>query len=139
MLSLTLPVSLLSFQPVNACSQFVELKHQYFNFQLDCQIIECNPCLEKFLSEAPALHETYCNSLCLADPFRQMGHDGRPWSPRSRATPQGLDQSTLRDREGPKSERCKESVSGQCRMRSEVSWADVRKRCIKDSRFCEFL
>ena len=28
--------------------------------------------------------------LLLPDPFRGMGHGERPWSPRSRATPQGL-------------------------------------------------
>ena len=45
------------------------------------------------------------------------GHEGRPWSPRSWATPQGLDQRSYRDRELPKNERCKGSVAGQCRMR----------------------
>ena len=50
-------------------------------------------------------------------PSEGWGHGGRPWSPRSRATPQGLDQRSYRDRESPKSERRKESVAGQCRMR----------------------
>ena len=50
-------------------------------------------------------------------PSEGWGHDGRPWSPRSRATPQGLDQRSYKDRESPKSERRKESVAGQCRMR----------------------
>ena len=50
-------------------------------------------------------------------PSKGWGHGGRPWSPRSRATPQGLDQRSYRDRESPKSERRKESVAGQCRMR----------------------
>ena len=50
-------------------------------------------------------------------PSDGWGHGGRPWSPRSRATPQGLDQRSYRDRESPKSERRKESVAGQCRMR----------------------
>ena len=48
-------------------------------------------------------------------PSQRWGHGGRPWSPRSRATPQGLDQR------GVKSERRKESVAGQCRMRWEMS------------------
>ena len=55
-------------------------------------------------------------------PSEGWGHGGTPWSPRSRATPQGLDQRSQRDRESPKSERRKESVAGQCRMRCEVSW-----------------
>ena len=50
-------------------------------------------------------------------PSKGWGHGGRPWSPRSRATLQGLDQRSYRDRESPKSERRKESVAGQCRMR----------------------
>ena len=50
-------------------------------------------------------------------PSEGWGHGGRPWSPRIRATPQGLDQWSYRDREPPKSERRKESVAGQCRMR----------------------
>ena len=50
-------------------------------------------------------------------PSEGWGHSGRPWSPRSRATPQGLDQRSYRDREPPKSERRRESVAGQCRMR----------------------
>ena len=50
-------------------------------------------------------------------PSEEWGHGGRPWSPRSRATLQGLDQRSYRDRESPKSERRKESVAGQCRMR----------------------
>ena len=33
-----------------------------------------------------------CCCCCLPDPFEGWGHGGRPWSPRSRATPQGLDQ-----------------------------------------------
>ena len=49
-------------------------------------------------------------------PSEGWGHGGRPWSPRSRATPQGLDQRSYRDRESPKSEPSKESVAGQCRM-----------------------
>ena len=55
-------------------------------------------------------------------PSKEWGHGGRPWSPRSRATSQGLDQKLYRDRESPKSERCKESVAGQCRRRCGVSW-----------------
>ena len=39
------------------------------------------------------------------------------WSPRRQETLQGLDQRSYRDRESPKSERRKESVAGQCRMR----------------------
>ena len=31
-------------------------------------------------------------------PSEGWGHGGRPWSPRSRATPQGLDQRSYRDR-----------------------------------------
>ena len=50
-------------------------------------------------------------------PSEGWGHGGKPWSPRSRATPQGLDQRSYRDRNLPKSERHKESVAGQCRMR----------------------
>ena len=50
-------------------------------------------------------------------PSKGWGHGGRPWSLRSQATPQGLDQRSYRDRESPKSERRKESVAGQCRMR----------------------
>ena len=38
-------------------------------------------------------------------PSEGWGHGGRPWSPRSRATLQGLDQRSYRDRESPKSER----------------------------------
>ena len=55
-------------------------------------------------------------------PSEGLGHGGRPWSPRSRATLQDLNQRSYRDRESPKSERLKESVAGQCRMRREVSW-----------------
>ena len=55
--------------------------------------------------------------LLLPDPFREMGHGGRPWSPGSRATSKGLDQRSQRDRESPKSERRKESVAALCRMR----------------------
>ena len=50
-------------------------------------------------------------------PSEGWGHGGRLWSPRSRATPQGLEQRLYRDRESPKSERRKESIAGQCRMR----------------------
>ena len=50
-------------------------------------------------------------------PSEGWDHGGRPWSPRSRATPQGLDQRSYRNRESPKSERRKESVAGQFRMR----------------------
>ena len=50
-------------------------------------------------------------------PSEGWGHGGTPWSPRSRATPQGLDKRSYRDRVSPKSERRKESVAGQCRMR----------------------
>ena len=50
-------------------------------------------------------------------PSEGWGHGGRPWTPRNWATPQGLDQRSYRDRESPKSERRKESVAGQCRMR----------------------
>ena len=50
-------------------------------------------------------------------PSEGWGHGGRPWSPRNRAIPQGLDQRSYRDRESPKSERRKDSVAGQCRMR----------------------
>ena len=50
-------------------------------------------------------------------PSEGLGHVGRPWSPRSRATPQGLNERSYRDRQSPKSERRKESVAGQCRMR----------------------
>ena len=55
-------------------------------------------------------------------PSEGWGHGGKPLSPRSRETPQGLDQRSYRDRESPKSERRKESVAGQCIMRLEVSW-----------------
>ena len=47
-------------------------------------------------------------------PSEGCGHGGKPWSPRSRVTLQGLDQRSYRDRELPKSERRKESVAGQC-------------------------
>ena len=50
-------------------------------------------------------------------PSEEWGYGGRPWSPRSRATPHGLDQRSYRDGESPKSERRKESVAGQCRIR----------------------
>ena len=50
-------------------------------------------------------------------PSERWGHGESPWSLRSRATPQGLDQRSYRDRELPKSERHKESIAGQCRMR----------------------
>ena len=50
-------------------------------------------------------------------PSEGWGHGGRPWSPRSRATSQGLDQRSYRDRKSPKSERRKQSVAEQCRMR----------------------
>ena len=49
--------------------------------------------------------------MLLPDPFRGIGAWRKQWSPRSRATLQGLDQ-----------EISKESVAGQCRMRWEVSW-----------------
>ena len=60
--------------------------------------------------------------LLLPNLFRGMGAWRRSWSPRSRETPQGWDQRSERDRESPKSERRKESVAGQCRIKSEVSW-----------------
>ena len=50
-------------------------------------------------------------------PSEGWGHGGKPRSPRSWATPQGLDQMSYRDRESPKSKELKESVAGQCRMR----------------------
>ena len=49
--------------------------------------------------------------------LKNARHGGRPWSPRSRVTPQDLDQRSYRDKESPKSERRRESVAGQCRMR----------------------
>ena len=55
--------------------------------------------------------------LLLPDAFRGMVACEKPWSPRSQATPQGLDQRPQRDRELSKSERHKESLAGQCRMR----------------------
>ena len=39
-------------------------------------------------------------------------------APRSRATLDGLDHNSYRDRESPKSERRKESIAGQCRIRT---------------------
>ena len=54
---------------------------------------------------------SYTDVLLLLLITRRWGHGGRPWSPRSRATPQGLDHRSQRDRESPKSERRKESVS----------------------------
>ena len=50
-------------------------------------------------------------------PSEGWGHGGGPWSPRSRAPTQDLNQRSYRDRKSPKSERRKESVAGQCRMR----------------------
>ena len=65
-----------------------------------------------------ALWKTYLVVVVVyPTPSEGWGHGGRPWSPRSRATPQGLDQRSYRDRESPKSEQRKESVAGQCRMR----------------------
>ena len=48
---------------------------------------------------------------CYPTSSEGRGHGGRPWSPRSRTTLQGLDQRSYRDRESPKSERCQESVA----------------------------
>ena len=62
-------------------------------------------------------------------PSDGWGHGGRSWSPRSRATPQGLDQRSHSDGESPKSERRKESVAGQCIMR----WIDVSGRLSTDA------
>ena len=64
-----------------------------------------------------ALSHPSCVVVGYPTPSEGWGHGGRPWSPRSRATPQSLDQRLYRDRESPKSERRKESVAGQCRMR----------------------
>ena len=50
-------------------------------------------------------------------PSEGWGHGRRPWSPRSWANFQGLDQRSYRDRESPKSEQHKESVPGQCTMK----------------------
>ena len=50
-------------------------------------------------------------------PSKGWDHGERPWRPRIRATFQGLDQRSYRNRESPKSERRKESVAGQFRMR----------------------
>ena len=67
-------------------------------------------------------HSVLLLLLLLPNLFRGMGAWRRSWSPRSRETPQGWDQRSERDRESPKSERRKESVAGQCRIKSEVSW-----------------
>ena len=64
---------------------------------------------------------SYCCCVVYPTPSEGWGHGRRPWCPRIRATPQGLDQRSYRDRESPKSERRKPSVAGQCRMRSEAS------------------
>ena len=61
-----------------------------------------------------------CKGCCccwLPDPFRGMEAWRKTMEPQKPATPRGLDQRSYRDRESPKSERRKESVAGQCRMR----------------------
>ena len=51
-------------------------------------------CGEKALRDRDGKRFADVRCCCgwLPDPFRGMGHGGRPWSPRSRETPQGLDQ-----------------------------------------------
>ena len=41
--------------------------------------------------------------VVVTQPYREWGHGRRPWSFRRRATPQGLDQRSQRDKELPKS------------------------------------
>ena len=50
-------------------------------------------------------------------PSEGWGHGRRPWSPRSWATPTAWTRDCRETRESPKSERRKESVARQCRMK----------------------
>ena len=59
--------------------------------------------------------------LLLPDLFREMGGWRETLGFRSRTNFQGLNQSSSREKDSQKSERRKESVAGQCRMRRELS------------------
>ena len=58
-----------------------------------------------------------CYFCCYPTPSEGWKRSRRPCSLRSRATPQRLDQRSLKQKESPKSERLEESVAGQCRIR----------------------
>ena len=49
-------------------------------------------------------------------PFKGWGHGRRPWSPRTVQLPRVWTRG-CRETQSPKSERRKESIAGQCRMR----------------------
>ena len=68
------------------------------------------------------VHTNYVFLLLFPDPFQGMGHGGRPWSPRSRASFQDLDKSSI-ERKSYQSAGGAKSVAGQCRLRWQVSWA----------------
>ena len=53
-------------------------------------------------------------------PSEGWGHGGRPWSPRSWATSQGLDRRSYRDRESRKSEQHKVSAGASGRILDSV-------------------
>ena len=72
----------LMLKPVQRFPQFIML----------VQVGHCCYCLSRIVESQ---YETKIFTLLLfllLDPFRGLGHGGRPWCPRSRATPQGLGQ-----------------------------------------------
>ena len=73
------------------------------------------------------MHDCCC---CFLTPFERRGHGGRPCSPRSLAVLQSLDQRSLREEESPKSERRKESVAMQCRMRGVLGRMTAGATCV---------
>ena len=71
--------------------------------------------------------------LLLPDPFRGMGHGGRPWSPRSRPTSQGAGPE-VSERQKVTKERAAQRVRSwivQNEMRGLLD--GCRRRCMNDS------